>query len=55
MYYLETKQTVIVRGKHTTTWKKLCYSLRREPLDEMVDGLGRDSYRVTPDAERSFA
>ena len=53
MYYLEVKETAAVGG--TAMWKPVCYASRREPLDEMVAGLGSEDYRITMAAERRSA
>ena len=52
MYYLEVKETTAVGGKQMAIWKPVCYASRKEPLDEMVAGLGSEDYRVTMAAER---
>ena len=52
MYYLEVKETATVGEKQTAIWKPVCYTSRREPLDEMVAGLDSEEYRVTAAAKR---
>ena len=55
MYYLETRETKISGCKPSATWKPVCYSARREPLDEMIEALGAENYRVTLGVERRTA
>ena len=51
MYYLESKEPGIVGGK-VSAWRQVCYCIQREPLDETVEALGSENYRVMPDAKR---
>lgn len=52
MYYLESKEPQAAGSKLPTVWRKLCYCNQREPLDEAVEALGSENYRVTRSAER---
>ena len=54
MYYLESKEPGIVGGK-ASAWRPVCYGIQREPLDETVEALGSENYRVTVGAERRSA
>ena len=51
MYYLESREPQAAGGK-APAWRQVCYCIQREPLDETVEALGSENYRVTPDAER---
>ena len=51
MYYLESKESSAAGGK-APAWRPVCYGIQREPLDETVEALGSENYRVMPDAER---
>ena len=54
MYYLESREPKAAGGK-ASAWRPVCYGIQREPLDETVEALGSENYRVTPDAERRNA
>ena len=54
MYYLESKEPQAA-GDKTPAWRPVCYGIRREPLDETVEALGSENYRVTTGAERRSA
>ena len=51
MYYLESKEPS-AGGKPQTKWMPVCYCDQREPLDEAVETLGSENFRVTPGTER---
>ena len=54
MYYLESKESSAAGGK-APAWRQVCYCIQREPLDETVEALGSENYRVTVGAERRSA
>ena len=54
MYYLESREHRTASDK-PPAWRPVCYSTQKEPLDETVEALGSENYRVTPGAERRNA
>ena len=55
MYYLESKEPRATAGRLAVVWKPICYGTQREPLDEAVQALGSENYRVTLGIERKTA
>ena len=55
MYYLESKEPRAAGGTLPARWRPICYGIQRKPLDETVNALGNENYRVTTGTERRNA